>query len=39
LKAREPNKGRFKVPAIVPWLGAGSCLILLAVQPFAGGGE
>ncbi|MGE0153545.1 MAG: APC family permease [Reyranellaceae bacterium] len=38
LKSRQAlPKGRFRAPAVVPWLGAGSCLLLLAALPFAGG--
>jgi APA family basic amino acid/polyamine antiporter len=40
LKRKQPkSKGRFQVPMFVPFLGAASCLALLAVQPFAGGGH
>jgi APA family basic amino acid/polyamine antiporter len=40
LKRKQPkSRSGFRVPMIVPWLGAASCLALLAVQPFAGGGH
>jgi amino acid transporter len=40
LKGKRPaSKGRFQVPTFVPYLGAASCLLLLLVQPFAGGGH
>ncbi len=40
LKRRGPPPRRsFQVPAVVPWLGVATCLVLLLVQPFADGGE
>lgn len=39
LKAKgEAKKDVFQVPVLVPWIGAATCLLLLAVQPFVGGG-
>lgn len=35
----EPSRRIFRAPAVVPWLGAATCLVLLLVQPFAEAGH